>query len=317
MPGTYLTGVVYCLVATLSWGAMFQVMAGALTEIDPFSFTSLRYVLAGVTFVLVWAMREGWRSLHCRGENLLPAWLFGTAGFAGFNFLMFLGQQMAGESGPLRASIMAATMPFLSLLLTWALTRKRPPFHSFVFILLSVIGVAVVVTNGHFENLLSGSINVRADALMLAGVCCWVIYTFGAAYYPKWSALKYTTVSIGLSLTSMLAINALLFVLNLVPVPSPGAIVSTAPHLAYMAFVAACIGVLSWNIGNKLLTPLNGVLFMNLVPITAFAISALVGHVPSNMQILGAALTCAALIGNNVWTRHAASLKIKPAICEA
>ena len=30
---------------------------------------------------------------------MLAAWLFGTAGFAGFNFLMFLGQKMIGREG--------------------------------------------------------------------------------------------------------------------------------------------------------------------------------------------------------------------------
>jgi drug/metabolite transporter (DMT)-like permease len=317
MPGTYLTGVIYCLLATLSWGAMFQVMAGALTRVDPFSFTSLRYLLAGAVFALVLAMREGWGSLRCRGENLVPAGLFGTAGFAGFNFLMFLGQELAGESGPLIASIIAAMMPLLSLVLTWALTRIRPPSHSFGFILLSLMGVAVVVTNGHLESLLSGSLNLRADALMFAGACCWIIYTFGATAYPKWSSLKYTTISVGLSLTSMLAINAVLLMLGVVPVPSAAAIVSVSPHLAYMAFIAAGVGVLSWNIGNKLLTPLNGVLFINLLPVTAFAISAFVGHAPSKTQIFGAAVTCVALIGNNVFTRYAARPKGQPATCEA
>jgi drug/metabolite transporter (DMT)-like permease len=317
MPGTQLTGVIYCLVAALSWGAMFQVMAGALVKVDPFSFTSLRYVLAGVVFVVVLVMREGWASLRSKGENLLPAWMFGTAGFVGFNFLMFLGQQMAGESGPLIASIMAAIMPLLSLLLTWALTRMRPPTYAFGFILVSAMGVAIVVTNGRLESLFSGSLNFRADSLMFAGVCCWIIYTFGASFYPKWSALKYTTLSIGLGLTSMLAINAGLLILGVISVPSPAAVFSVAPHLAYMAFVAACVGVLSWNLGNKLLTPLNGVLFINLLPVTAFAISAIMGHVPSKMQILGAAVTCVALVGHNIWTRHEARPKLKPAACAA
>ena len=318
MPRSYLSGIVFCLIAALSWGAMFQVMAGALTRVDPFSFTSLRYLLAGVTFAFALAMREGWSSLRCKGENLLPAWIFGSAGFAGFNFLMFLGQEMAGESGALIASIIAAMMPLLSLLLTWLITRMRPPTHSIGFILLSITGVAIAITNGHFERLVSGYLNLRADGLMFAGVCCWIVYTFGAASYPKWSALKYTTVSVGLSLTSMLAVNAILFTLRIIPVPSATAIISVAPHLAYMAFVAACIGVFSWNIGNKLLTPLNGVLFINLLPVAAFAISALAGHAPTEMQILGAGVTCIAVIGNNVWMRHGARPRVvEPAACEA
>jgi hypothetical protein len=70
-----------------------------------------------------------------------------------------------------------------------------------------------------------------------------------------------------------------------------------------MAFPAGFVAVLSWNIGNKILTPLNGMLFMNVVPLTSFVISALQGLVPSTVQILGAGLTGLALIGNNLALR--------------
>jgi drug/metabolite transporter (DMT)-like permease len=312
MHSDYLKGIGYCLVAALSWGAMFQVMAGALARIDPFSFTSLRYLVAGAIFALILIAREGWQSLRIGQERLWPAWIFGTAGFAGFNFLMFLGQQMEGASGALVGSIMAALMPVVSLLLSWAVHRVRPSAASFTFILLSLFGVMLVVTDGRLESLLARSTNLYADALMFVGVCCFVIYTFGAIAYPKWSSLKYTTISVGLSLTSMCAINVVLFALKIVPIPSPATIAFVAPHLAYMAFVAAGIGVLSWNLGNKLLTPLNGVLFINVVPITAFAISALVGHPPSLMQVLGAVLTCIALIGNNLCARRTVQFNARP-----
>src|SRR5262249_21340882 len=40
-------GAIYWLIATASWGAMFPVMAGAPLRIAPFTFTSLRYLIAG------------------------------------------------------------------------------------------------------------------------------------------------------------------------------------------------------------------------------------------------------------------------------
>ena len=84
-----LQGTIYCLIATASWGAMFPVMTGALVRIDPFTFTSLRYLIAGAAFLAVLLFKEGWSAVHFAGERMLVAWLFGTAGFAGFNFLMF------------------------------------------------------------------------------------------------------------------------------------------------------------------------------------------------------------------------------------
>ena len=237
---------------------------------------------------------------------MLAAWLFGTAGFAGFNFLMFLGQKMIGGEGALVASIIAATMPMLGLLVNWAVGKAKPSIYSFLFIPLSFCGVALVVTKGHFAGLVDSSPDFRADVLMIIGASCWVIYTFGATFYPKWSPLKYTTLTTGLSLVSMLAIDTILFASKLIPAPPADAVVSILPHLAYMAFCAGFVAVLSWNVGNKILTPLNGVLFMNVVPLTSFAISALQGLAPTTAQILGAGLTGLALIGNNLTSRRGA-----------
>ena len=69
---------------------MFPVMNSALRHIDPFVFTSLRYTLAGLAFLALLLHREGIKSLNLKGERPVLAWLFGTAGFAGFGFLVFL-----------------------------------------------------------------------------------------------------------------------------------------------------------------------------------------------------------------------------------
>ncbi len=42
MQTSYLRGVLFCLVATVSWGCMFPVMTSALTQMDPFNFTAIR-----------------------------------------------------------------------------------------------------------------------------------------------------------------------------------------------------------------------------------------------------------------------------------
>src|SRR3974390_3581565 len=111
-------GAIYCLIATASWGAMFPVMTGALVRIDPFTFTSLRYLIAGAAFLAVLIFKEGWSAVHFKGERMLAAWLFGTTGFA-FNFLMALGQKMIGKEGALVASIIAAIYSFLFISLSF------------------------------------------------------------------------------------------------------------------------------------------------------------------------------------------------------
>lgn len=300
----YLKGVFLCLVATLSWGTMFPVMGHALSRIDPFTFTALRYSIAGIAFILLLYIKEGWPAFNLKGEKTGLAWLFGSAGFAGFGFLVFYGQQLAGATGALTASIMMATMPLLGILVTWLLRGVRPPVFSFFFIGLSFFGVLLVITSGDILGVLSQPQNYVANVPLILGALCWVLYTVGGSYFPQWSPYKYTAVTTVLGLTTIYMVVAILLATNSIVLPSSEVIIFALPHLLYMSLIAGFIGVLSWNMGNRIITPLNGVLFMDVVPITAFAVSAMTGFVPTSVQIVGAACTAIALVMNNLVQRY-------------
>ncbi|OIQ89411.1 EamA-like transporter family protein [mine drainage metagenome] len=300
----YLKGVFFCLVATLAWGGMFPVMTDALKNIDPFTFTALRYSIAGTVFIFLLYSREGSDSLKLKHERILLLWALGTAGFAGFGFLVFWGQQLAGASGALTASIMMATMPLLGLLVNWVIRGVRPPIFSFGFITLSFFGVALVITKGHIADIFSTPQNYSANIPLILGALCWVVYTVGASFFPKWSPYRYTAVTTLLGLTSIFVIVFILIGASYIKLPTAPAVIAITPHLLYMSLVAGFIGVLSWNLGNKIITPMNGVLFMDVVPVTAFTISTFNGIVPENSQILGACITATALIFNNLYQRR-------------
>jgi drug/metabolite transporter (DMT)-like permease len=264
----------------------------------------MRYTIAGLAFVaLLWA-KEGRQALNLKGERIFLAWALGTAGFAGFGFLVFYGQQLAGPTGALTASIMMATMPLLGLMANWALRGARPPVYSFAFISLSFFGVALVISKGNLHAILDQPQNYAANVPLILGALCWVLYTVGGSYFPKWSPYKYTAITTLFGLTSIYAIVAILLLTGTVAVPTAAAVATTAPHLLYMALVAGFVGVLSWNMGNKIITPLNGVLFMDVVPTTAFIISAATGVVAAHAQIAGAVCTATALVCNNLFQRR-------------
>jgi drug/metabolite transporter (DMT)-like permease len=304
MKNNYLSGVIFCLIATLSWGAMFPVMTSALQHVDPFHFTAARYALAGIAFALLLLVKEGSKAFDLKGERVMLAWFLGTAGFAGFGFLVFLDQQMAGPTGALTASIVMATMPLLGVLANWVIRGVKPPTATLGFISMSFFGVLLVITEGNVGALLSRPASFAAYLPILAGALCWVVYTIGASFFPAWSAYRYTTMTTLLGLTSVFAVTLVLNLAGVIGTPTADAAVAVLPQLLYMALVAGMIGVLSWNIGNKIITPINGVLFMDVVPVTAFTISALTGVVPHQVQVYGAIVTATALIMNNLYQRR-------------
>ncbi|MZD04732.1 EamA family transporter [Streptomyces sp. SID5785] len=305
----YGRGVLLCLLATVSWGAMFPLMDVTLKHIDPFTFTCMRYAIAGAMFLVFLRVREGTAGFRLKGERIGLAWLFGTAGFAGFQFLVFFGQDLIGARGALNASIMMATMPMMGFLVNWVLRKVVPPKGALAFIGMSFVGVLLVVSDGSLTSLFSHASDLGPDALLLFAALCWVIYTSGASYFPTWSPIKYTAVTTALGLVSATVITAVILATGGVPVPSGDAVVTVLPELAYMSIIAGFVGVLGWNFGNKYLGPLNGVLFMDVVPVTAFIISALTGVIPAGMQVVGAALTALALVLNNVYLRRVAARK--------
>jgi hypothetical protein len=81
-------------------------------------------------------------------------------------------------------------------------------------------------------------------------------------------------------------------------------------QLAYIIGIASVLGVLSWNAGNKLIGVTNGVLFINFVPVTAFAIRIAQGHRFQPIEFLGAALVIGALIANNAVLRQTEAPKL-------
>jgi drug/metabolite transporter (DMT)-like permease len=303
---SYLRGAVCCLVATVSWGCMFPVMTSALTRMDPFNFAAIRYTIAAIPFAAILLAREGMGAFNLKGERFLLAWLFGTAGFAGFNFLMFLGQQLAGPTGALSAAIMAATMPFLALPVNWMMRGVRPPLYSIGFILLAFLGVVLVITKGNPLGAFDQAQSYIANIMLLVGALFWVVYTSGASFFPTWSPYRYTVMTTLLGLISVYAIDIALIKLQYIPVPSGSQAWTIVPQFLYMSLVAGVIGVLCWNMGNKIITPVNGMLFMNVVPVAAFAVSALSGIVPTPVQLAGAAITVAALVMNNLYQRQSA-----------
>src|SRR3954465_2306722 len=110
------------LTAALAFGTMFPVAASALHHIDAFHLTAIRYGLATLAFLaLVWAL-EGRQALS-PGRRGLELWALGTAGFAGFNLLAYLG---LGSSTAHHASVFVALMPILTVAGNSIITRVPP-----------------------------------------------------------------------------------------------------------------------------------------------------------------------------------------------
>jgi len=70
--------------------------------------------------------------------------------------------------------------------------------------------------------------------------------------------------------------------------------------------ISSVLAVLAWNAGMREVGAANGMLFINFVPVTAFAIGIAQGHRFHAIELLGATLVVGALIANTLIARRSA-----------
>jgi len=289
------------LLAATAWGGLFAVAMVTLPVLDPFHMTAVRYGITAVIFAGLLVFAEGPQALKMEGRGVRAA-LLGSAGFAGLGLLVFVGLQY---SRPEHGAIIMATQPLIAALVAWLWRGVRPSRATLSFLGVALAGVSLVVTKGRFTGLFAGGTGF-GDLLMLLGAVSWVIYTLGATDFPSWSPLRYTALTCMLSLPAIFGATAIATATGYVSTPSVSDVESVGWQLAYIIGIASVLGVLSWNAGNKLLGATNGVLFINFVPVTVFAIRIAQGHHFQRIEFVGAALVVGALIANNIAARQAA-----------
>lgn len=294
-------GILLCLIPPLIWGGMFPVANSLVPTVNMFATTLIRYGVVALLLALMLMLTQG-RSGFAVEERGWKLFGLGSAGFAGFGLLAFTALSYTSSAN---VSLIMAMMPAISAVMASAATRRLPPAYTVVAILIAFVGVSLVLTDGDYTHLISPS-DALGELLALLGAICWVVYTRGAATVPHWSALRYTTITTILGVPTIAAATLVATAVGYVESPTLEAVLAGWPQLAYLIVLAGVVAVLFWNQGNRILGPLNGTLFMNLVPITTFTIMTIVtGALPTLPAALGALLVIAGLLINNIFTRRA------------
>ncbi|WP_406620764.1 DMT family transporter [Bacillus atrophaeus] len=304
-----LVGALLCLTASMSWGAMFPVAERALKYINPFYFSLLRYVAVSIILGALLLFKEGKKSFSFegKGKGLL---FFGTMAFTVYNILIFLGQDLMGHSGVIAASIMESIMPMISIVIMWVLKNVKPMKHTLISIFIALSGAILVITNGNLSFIFTLKESFMPILFMFIGVVGWVVYSMGGSHFNEWSILRYSTLTciLGTFISGIVTIFAT--VSGFLSVPTAEVIGHIYPEMAFMIIFPGAIALLCWNLGIKLLTPINGILFINLVPITTLAIVVLQGGTITPFELLGTFLVIYGLIQNNYYQRKNLSPKM-------
>ena len=273
------TNSVYLLVvvSTLFWGANFALAGPILHDMAPLWAAALRFTLGALIMIAF---------VSWRGENLIAPirrhagvyLLIGAIGIGGFNLLFFFALQTTSAGN---AALIMATNPLMTTLLAAVVLGERPNGRLLLSLPLALSGVFVVVSGGDLTQM-THLHDVRGDLLMLGANIAWAFYNvLSRSIMPKLPALTNTTL--------VMSAGALLLLTVAVgsgePLTLPGWHAGMA--MALMVVGGTVLAYLFWNTGIARLGAGRTALFLNLVPVFAMLVAAIMGTMPTAVQIIG------------------------------
>lgn len=301
-----LFGALLCLISAVSWGAMFPVANDAFHKnLDPFYFTLFRYGSATIILIIWLLWKEGRQAFRFEGKGWI-LWFFGTMGFTVYNILIFWGQDLLGDPGTMVASIMESLMPMISIVITWIIIKQRPKSFTLFAVVLGFIGALLVVTNGDLTTFFTAVHDIIPSLIIFISVIGWVFYTKGGSRFSEdgWSALRYSTLSCLLGTATSAAIIFGITLSGHISFPTAETIITTSPNIAFMIIFPGVIALVGWNYGVSVITPLNGLLFLNLVPVTTLTIQTIQGANVTMYDFIGTIFIIVSLVSNNIFLRY-------------
>lgn len=298
----FFIGMLMCLIAATTWGGLYPILGSALHIMDPFYLTLFRFFIAAFVLIILLFVFEGKEKFRTEG-HLLKLWFLGTMGFSSFSFLVFLGQKLAGPSGAIIASVIMAIQPMLGILVNWIYQKVAPKPLTILFMLTGLIGVIMVISKGDLSFFVTKDANVFAYPLIIIGALSFVIYTTVGSSFSEWSPLRFTTLTTMYASVTNIIIVGFATLIGWLKVPTLSMIGDVSGSLLYMSLIAGVLAYFVWNVGNRIIAPINAIFFLNLVPITTFIISVIQGYQLSSFECIGAFITIASLIGNNLYIR--------------
>jgi drug/metabolite transporter (DMT)-like permease len=256
----------------------------ALAELPPVTIAFTRLVIAFVV-LLPFGWRSAWLARRTFIEHGGPLLLMTATGVASFTTLIYAALQFTSATN---VSVLEAVIPVVTVLLSIAVLRERLHLLQWLGVGLSLLGAVSVVMNGHILALGGVDWN-EGDAIMVAAVLCWAVYSVTVRRhmrrFPEFGALVVMT---GLS---VLVLSPLVVIEWALVGEFP---LTAGPHwwgLLYLGVFPSVVALALYNRAVAALGASQASAFLNLLPVaTMLGAYILLGEEISAAQVVGAAL---------------------------
>nr|WP_321500647.1 DMT family transporter [uncultured Dethiosulfovibrio sp.] len=274
--------------ATLLWAGAFVAGKMSVGEFPPVTLTFLRFLAAGAIMVPVAVLsRAEWRF----PKKDWPAVVFlGLTGMVGYHLFFF---EALRHTTAVNSSMIAATSPLVTAFLAAVIGSERLGAKQIGAVVLAVIGVVVIVTDGQVHHLGSVSFN-RGDVTMFGAVVSMAVYSVvsrrsGLSRSPvglvTWTFLVCAVVTGFLS-----PLEGSVFEIG--RAASAGAWWS----VAYMAVFASCFGYFLQMFSIRRIGAARTMVFINLIPVFSTILAVMIlGESVSAPKVAGLVVVISAV----------------------
>jgi drug/metabolite transporter (DMT)-like permease len=293
MPQLNLATALYLLTATALWAGNAIAGRALVGSISPITLSAVRWGLAALIL-----LPFGWRIFKAGSplwKNKTRFLILGLFGVGSYNVLLYLALQ---TSSAINVTLIGASMPIWMLFIGSVFYQVKPKLVQMIGAVVSLVGVAIVLTRGDLSALLSMQM-VVGDLLIMVATFLWAFYSWmlslpGASNERQWPWADFlmAQVFIGLLWTGLfegieIASGHAYLDLNL----------WTGSLILFVAIGPSLIAYRCWGLGVTGAGPTVAAFFANFIPLfTALLSAAILGEPPSLFH--GAAF---ALIVAGIW----------------
>jgi drug/metabolite transporter (DMT)-like permease len=268
------------LLMVLIWGINFPIAKAALSELTPLAFNALRFPLAALTVFIALRLRGSfaWPEPGDR-MRVLGLGILGNIFYQQF-FIFGLANTRAGT-----ASLLLAGTPILTALLSAALGHERVSPRTWLGVVATFAGIALVVSHGTRDN---GDSTLLGDLLMVGASCSWALYTVGSrGLIARYGSVQVTAWTLWIGTIGLVLIG--------LPDVLDTSLASVSASAWFGVFYAGALSIgiayMLWYHGVGRIGNTRTATYSNLTPLVALTAAWIqLGEVPRAGQLLGAAV---------------------------
>lgn len=243
----------------LLWAGNVVLGRALHAELPPIALSFWRWLLA-LMILLPFAARPLWSQWPVLRRSWRLLALLALLGVSGYNTFLYLGLQTTSATNGV---LLTSAIPVLIVGLSFVLLHQRIDWAQALGIALSLLGVAVIMTQGQPARLFGLALD-RGDLWILAAAMTWAVYSVCLRWRPA-----------GLNPLAFLAAIMILGLIPLLPLYlwelSQGRTLAPTPvnlaALGYVALFPSVVAYISWNYAVAVLGANRTGLFIHLIPV--------------------------------------------------